>query len=226
MRPNYTVITSVAAFSLLALPMSAAVIADFNFTGATQALRGASSDTELNSTATFAPIPNLTDVGTTDSTGGVAFIRASATSNNLADALTDTDVFTVTIAADEDFVFNLTSLTFDYGGSSDTIDLITNAVIHSGGSTVFNEEFNAGRVSAGAGGSFDTGNSADLSGPTFQGITSATFTFANFDNTNSGSSTNRWDNIVINGEVVAVPEPSSIALLGLGGLALILRRRK
>lgn len=34
------------------------------------------------------------------------------------------------------------------------------------------------------------------------------------------------DNFILSGEVVAVPEPSSTALLGLGGLALILRRRK
>ncbi|BDS07107.1 hypothetical protein NT6N_21470 [Oceaniferula spumae] len=38
----------------------------------------------------------------------------------------------------------------------------------------------------------------------------------------SGSTSNQYDNIVI----TAVPEPSSTALLGLGGLALILRRRR
>ncbi len=32
--------------------------------------------------------------------------------------------------------------------------------------------------------------------------------------------------LVINGDITAIPEPSSAALLGLGGLALILRRRK
>ena len=222
MRYKCTFIAGLAAMSALTLPVSAAVIADYDFDAASKA----SSDTELNSTATFAPNPNQTDVGTTASTGGVAFIRASATGNDLAAALADTDVFTVTITANSGFVFNLTSLTFDYGGSSDVANLTTNAVIHSGGSTVFNEAFNVGIATVGAGGNFDTGNSADLSGAAFQGISSATFTFAMFDNTNSGSSTNRWDNIVINGAVVAVPEPSSAALLGLGGLALILRRRK
>ena len=46
-----------------------------------------------------------------------------------------------------------------------------------------------------------------------------------FTNTSGNASNN--DFVVINGfEVEAVPEPSSAALLGLGGLALILRRRK
>ncbi|MGJ8657748.1 MAG: PEP-CTERM sorting domain-containing protein [Akkermansiaceae bacterium] len=45
---------------------------------------------------------------------------------------------------------------------------------------------------------------------------------------NSSSVTRAWefDNISISGTTIPVPEPSSTALLGLGGLALILRRRK
>jgi len=44
------------------------------------------------------------------------------------------------------------------------------------------------------------------------------------DNTGAGAIT--IDNFEFSTDVVAVPEPSSTALLGLGGLALILRRRK
>ncbi len=43
--------------------------------------------------------------------------------------------------------------------------------------------------------------------------------------TNSGGA-GGFDEVAFSGSVVAVPEPSSTALLGLGGLALILRRRK
>jgi len=38
--------------------------------------------------------------------------------------------------------------------------------------------------------------------------------------------TTRLDDITVNGTITTIPEPSSTALLGLGGLALILRRRK
>ncbi len=34
------------------------------------------------------------------------------------------------------------------------------------------------------------------------------------------------DNVILNADVTSIPEPSSSALLGLGGIALILRRRK
>ena len=49
----------------------------------------------------------------------------------------------------------------------------------------------------------------------------ATFTFAL-----DGETWLRTSNFAFGGEVVAIPEPSATALLGLGGLALILRRRK
>ncbi len=64
--------------------------------------------------------------------------------------------------------------------------------------------------------------SDDLTDTTLGNTESAVFTFAF-----SGGSTNNssiFDNIAFEGAVV--PEPSSAALLGLGGLALILRRRK
>lgn len=45
------------------------------------------------------------------------------------------------------------------------------------------------------------------------------------DETVNGQGNLRINDVVINGATIAVPEPSSAALLGLGGLALILRRR-
>lgn len=42
----------------------------------------------------------------------------------------------------------------------------------------------------------------------------------------TGSAPYEIDNFVLDGTIIAVPEPSSAALLGLGGLSLILRRRR
>ena len=58
-------------------------------------------------------------------------------------------------------------------------------------------------------------------------ITAKNFMNVIHNNDNGGGTVySTIDNASIKYEVTAVPEPSSVALLGLGGLALILRRRK
>ena len=73
------------------------------------------------------------------------------------------------------------------------------------------------------------GGSIDLSGAQFQNITTTTeFRFYLSDDTGGSDYIHRIDNVVLNGTVTAVPEPSSLALLGAGAalLAAALRRRK
>ncbi|NWK54989.1 PEP-CTERM sorting domain-containing protein [Verrucomicrobiaceae bacterium N1E253] len=68
-----------------------------------------------------------------------------------------------------------------------------------------------------------------FSDPAYQGLTDTTITFtwhAGGTAGNPGTSDSDFANVVIHGDVSSVPEPSSVALLGLGGLALLLRRRK
>lgn len=64
----------------------------------------------------------------------------------------------------------------------------------------------------------------DLSGAAYQGLTGAV-TF-NFYAGGTGSGDIDIDTIIVNGTVAAVPEPSGVALLGLGALAFIKRRRR
>jgi hypothetical protein len=84
---------------------------------------------------------------------------------------------------------------------------------------------NSGSLSLGSTGAIGFDSSLSfLTDSTLAPTESATFTWTT---STEGTTRIRVDNFAISGSVVAaIPEPSSAALLGLGGLALILRRRK
>ena len=161
--------------------------------------------------------------------GGFAFQNGRAESGMRSDGAAPTpypvNSFTVTIPSGT--TVDLTQLTFDVG---------------------FNETFHPNTKTPGWGLVISQGTTADpdmagtlptvvAAGYTFEnkvitltGLTGLTDTTVTFDftltidvgNNNLGRA-NTMDNVVLTG---TVPEPSSAALLGLGGLALILRRRK
>lgn len=76
-------------------------------------------------------------------------------------------------------------------------------------------------------GFFSQDETLTLSGLTGLTDTTVTFTWTyDSDRSNSLARAHTIDNVTLTGTAVAVPEPSSSVLIGLGGLALILRRRK
>lgn len=101
---------------------------------------------------------------------------------------------------------NLTFSSFTVGAASNANDGVN---ITFGGATT-NQNLNSANIIANGSDTFA------LSG------TGASLSLA----VDSGQSNNRWSVTGLEVSYTAVPEPSSTALLGLGGLALILRRRK
>jgi len=114
-------------------------------------------------------------------------------------------------------VVNLTSVTFDWRKSTGSANVRWLAFDTSADSGLIFSE--AGMIRNG----FDS-EVINLSGATYQGL-GGTVTF-NFYAGGQGSGDIDIDTIIVNGDVVPVPEPSGVALLGLGALAFLKRRRR
>jgi hypothetical protein len=172
----------------------------------------------------------------TSSASDSLYVRTSATgaaaadADTLAKAITLNNYATFTLTNTTGETVDLTNLTFDIyftaGGTTNTYGLyvMSDAAAFTAGnelgSVVYDTTVSAAPATATQ---ITTGLSglADLA-------TSDTIDFRIYfvDNIDSVDPIFRVDNITVNGDVAAVPEPSSTVLLGLGGLALILRRRK
>ena len=161
---------------------------------------------------------------------------------------TDQTVF-FTVTVNPGFELNLTNLTFDSlnsRGSGTSTARVTHSFFVNpsedpsvnglaGVTPLANSSHDHGAVGGvGVGGSaleseggdFSVGTfnvNYDLTGAAFQGLT-GTQTFA-IRLYNNQARDFGMDNIILNGDVVPVPEPSSFLLTGLAGLALLRRRR-
>lgn len=128
--------------------------------------------------------------------------------------------FTLTIPSS--LVLDLTNVTFDFSGATTSpqvrwlafkTSLDANLTFAQDADTVVRPNFINADV--------------DLSGALYQGLTGTTVDFAWYSG-GAGSGDVDIDTIVINGTVSAIPEPSSMLLLGLGfaGMFGVSRRRK
>lgn len=220
----------------------AATIADYDF----QSSDFSSSDSEINSTAAdlIAGISGLgsSNIGTTFQDGeafetgttspalAVKYSAAGATLSqpraNLQEAI-DNDrylSFTITPLASQQIEF--TTLSLALGKSSSGADINVSLLSDLSADPDFtsdSDEIDSTKTASVS--NFTANLSFDLS--SLATVNSATEFRLYFHTTAStGSHDFSVDDIVLSGDVTPIPEPSTTALFGLGGLALILRRRK
>ncbi len=177
------------------------VLAQYDFTGSVRT----SSDTDLNSSATaFSDGPGL--IGTIDTTRGNPLpslsVDISTTASTQVLAVSGNDYFTFTLTPAGGFALNLTSLTFDsaiFGNITATFFVRSSAdnfVSDLGITTTTLTGF--------------TGTNISLTGSAFQNVTAPlTFRVYVFDTADNGNRGDLLDNIIINGSVVLIPEPST-----------------
>ena len=238
------VITLIAAINFSAV--NASIVASFDFAGGSTA----STDTSTFSIASaYDPSGggNLDGAGSNVSSSTFqAFIRSSLTSNSTdptsSDAYHSFNIEVTGLGAGQ--TLDLTSFEFDYFNSGFTSDQIfagvysnlvgftgvddrlsTNTSINAnndGGNPV---AWSIGLTPATAAGA------PNFTGTEFVGLSNgdiAEFRIYFGDQVNQSGDIQRIDNLVLNGNVVtvAIPEPTSIALFGLGSVAMLVRRRR
>lgn len=202
------------------------VLASYAFTG----FNPASGDTHAESVASnvaVGPGVNAPII----SAGGNEFVGASGdtTAGSEADSLTEGDYISFTVTPSVGYQLNLTNLTFNastsWGGSTPAT---WNVALYSsvGGFTSSAQLHHYGEPDGSTGNAWVPQN-VDLSSAAFQGLTGTIeFRIYFWDGAGGSTSNVRVDDIVLNGAAELVPEPASVALLGLGGAAALIRRRR
>lgn len=228
-----TLLPSLVLGMLASGPASAAILVQYNFTGAT----GVSSDTNLETVASsYDPrtAANGDDGEGHDNSGlsgsGNAYMRPTLTPATSDPTTSNTyHEFSLSVVGLlPGQVLNLTSMSYIYvhPGASGTgfTDIYTDATGLSGtgdalgGSTATALTPTIDLTTANA--AVDPG---ELNG--LQNGDVITFRIYFGDGVDITSPVHRVDDIVVNGEIVAIPEPASIVLMGLGGLCAFRRRR-
>lgn len=211
----------------LAASTQAAVIAQYTFDGGSPS----SSISDPGWTASDLGLGAGLPGGGVSSTTETAFNLATETTNSEAGAISGDDYFTFTITANADTIIDFTQLTVDLGGNG------------AGSAPSYNtnfrlrtslDNFSAPSLLTDANITTPGGNpivlttfTADLSG--LSNISSAApieFRIYNFDNTDASGRFNRVDNVILEGTVSAIPEPSNYALIVATALGTIFVRRQ
>ncbi|MBI1336287.1 MAG: PEP-CTERM sorting domain-containing protein [Phycisphaera sp.] len=143
------------------------------------------------------------------------------------DVLFDSDTLTFTVTPGGGESLDFISLTFDginYTGGAGVSHYIYSTLVDG---TIDNSTTDRIGTFLVPGGSNSTWSSFNLDLSAYTDISVATtFRIELFTTGNSGGNWNGIDNITLNANVNSVPEPASLALLGVGGLLIAGRRRR
>ena len=236
MKIKIQYIASLAAACVAMSHSHAAVIAEYDFNSD---LNASTADANITAGAVTSGA-GISGSGRSSFSNSL-FAKAGATSTTIISvgtAIANDDYFSVTMGADSGYYMDLDSITLDYGytnnaapfgvkdlkayvfssftGFVDASDILgskfiqttvdDNSLQYPGGSPSLTVDLSA--------------YSYVWSGGEIE------FRIYLADTTGNDAYIHRIDNVTLNGVVAAVPEPSSTALLGLGGLALMLRRKR
>jgi len=220
---------SILSIGLIVVPVSADVLANYEFTAS-----AASSDLEANSIASDVSLfGNNIGVG-----GSNIYVQTQRTADDEASSLVQNDpdaaYFSFTITAESGYELDLTSLTFDFGGYTNNAvsDATYSYTLQTdlGGLGTGGPIVDSGSITIDPGVTSLTTElqTITLSGASFQNLSSITFRLSPWT-TLDNADTIRFDNVILNGTVSAVPEPGTYALLMagcVGALVATRRRRK
>ena len=236
MKIKIQYIASLAAACVAMSHSHAAVIAEYDFNSD---LNASTADANITAGAVTSGA-GISGSGRSSFSNSL-FAKAGATSTttiSVGTAIANDDYFSVTMGADSGYYMDLDSITLDYGYTNDgapfgvkdlkayvfssftgfvdasdilgdkfiQTDVANNSLQYPGGSPSLTVDLSA--------------YSYVWSGGEIE------FRIYLADTTGNDAYIHRIDNVTLNGVVAAVPEPSSTALLGLGGLALMLRRKR
>ena len=220
---------------------SAAPVVTFDFNGSTvaPATTGGVSATDFTFGPGFSqPTPfvaaSSSNSGPLDSFLATSNNDTGINSTDLAESISEGDFVTFSVDADAGQTLDLESLDLDVqpaGNFNAAVDTIYLFASTDGFATTPTPADSLGSFSRGADFSFNTVDSLsfDLSDPAFDDVDSISFRIYASDRSDTDQDPDRGlilDNVVLDGTVSAIPEPASAAVIGVGLLGCLARRRR
>ena len=154
---------------------------------------------------------------------------ATGVGADLDDAIANNQYFSFTVSADPGNILDLDNLTFTTfdSGNSTAQDFAVSSSLDGFGANLDLLDGMGGTIADGVG-DISTPADVDLSGSEFDSVTSVEFRIYldNRESDGNGGSGTAIDNLILNGEVELIPEPSTALLSAFAGLGLLARRRR